>query len=129
MVGDPPTGTGRDRRMVGHCRRLLHPHAAVHLANQEPKMAEITRLPGKRQNNRNRKSRRTLWQRKRTQYHGKIVSAAWKLFYEQGYGDTTVEEIIDLSGTSKGVLYHYFDGKDALPFHLKAPLFDENTKN
>ena len=33
---------------------------------------------------------------------GKIVSAAWKLFYEQGYEDTTVEEIIDLSGTSKG---------------------------
>ena len=25
---------------------------------------------------------------------GKIVSAAWKLFYEQGYEDTTVEEII-----------------------------------
>ena len=24
----------------------------------------------------------------------KIVSAAWKLFYEQGYEDTTVEEII-----------------------------------
>ena len=25
---------------------------------------------------------------------GKIVNAAWKLFYEQGYEDTTVEEII-----------------------------------
>ena len=25
---------------------------------------------------------------------GKIVSAAWQLFYEQGYEDTTVEEII-----------------------------------
>ena len=41
---------------------------------------------------------------------GKIVSAAWKLFYEQGYEDTTVEEIIALSGTSKGSFYHYFDG-------------------
>ena len=30
---------------------------------------------------------------------GRIVSAAWKLFYEQGYEDTTVEEIIELSGT------------------------------
>ena len=45
---------------------------------------------------------------------GRIVSAAWKLFYEQGYEDTTVEEIIELSGTSKGSFYHYFDGKDAL---------------
>lgn len=33
---------------------------------------------------------------------GKIVNAAWKLFYEQGYEDTTVEEIIELSRTSKG---------------------------
>ena len=45
---------------------------------------------------------------------GKIVNAAWKLFYEQGYEDTTVEEIIELSQTSKGSFYHYFDGKDAL---------------
>ena len=42
---------------------------------------------------------------------GKIVNAAWKLFYEQGYEDTTVEEIIDLSGTSKGSFYHYYLGK------------------
>ena len=31
-----------------------------------------------------------------------LLNAAWKLFYEQGYEDTTVEEIIELSGTSKG---------------------------
>ena len=55
---------------------------------------------------------------------GKIVSAAWKLFYEQGYEDTTVEEIISLSGTSKGSFYHYFDGKDALLSTLSS-LFDE----
>ena len=44
----------------------------------------------------------------------KIVSAAWKLFYEQGYDATTVDEIIKESGTSRGSFYHYFDGKDAL---------------
>lgn len=55
---------------------------------------------------------------------GKIVSAAWRLFYEQGYEDTTVEEIIELSGTSKGSFYHYFDGKDALLSTLST-LFDE----
>lgn len=55
---------------------------------------------------------------------GKIVNAAWKLFYEQGYEDTTVEEIIDLSQTSKGSFYHYFDGKDALLSTLSS-LFDE----
>ena len=45
---------------------------------------------------------------------GRIVSAAWQLFYEQGYEHTTVEEIIEASQTSKGSFYHYFDGKDAL---------------
>ncbi len=54
----------------------------------------------------------------------KIVSAAWKLFYEQGYDDTTVEEIVELSGTSKGSFYHYFEGKDALLSSLSY-LFDE----
>lgn len=54
----------------------------------------------------------------------KIVNAAWKLFYEHGYDDTTVEEIIDESGTSKGSFYHYFEGKDALLTSL-ADLFDE----
>lgn len=44
----------------------------------------------------------------------KIVSAAWKLFYEQGYEDTTIEEIIEESKTSKGSFYHYFEGKEAL---------------
>ena len=54
----------------------------------------------------------------------KIVSAAWKLFYEQGYEATTVEEIIDESGTSRGSFYHYFEGKDALLSSLSF-LFDE----
>ena len=55
---------------------------------------------------------------------GKIVSAAWKLFYEQGYEDTTVEDIIFESETSKGTFYHYFGGKDALLGTLST-LFDE----
>lgn len=55
---------------------------------------------------------------------GKIVAAAWKLFYEQGYEDTTVEDIIFESETSKGTFYHYFGGKDALLGTLST-LFDE----
>lgn len=55
---------------------------------------------------------------------GKIIAAAWELFYERGYDDTTVEEIIERSGTSRGSFYHYFDGKDALLSSLSY-LFDE----
>ena len=54
----------------------------------------------------------------------RIVSAAWKLFYEQGYEDTTIDEIVERSGTSKGSFYHYFAGKDALLGTLST-LFDE----
>ena len=54
----------------------------------------------------------------------RIVSAAWKLCYEQGYDDTTVEEIVEESGTSKGSFYHYFSGKDALLSSL-SDLFDD----
>ncbi len=55
---------------------------------------------------------------------GKIINAAWDLFYEQGYENTTVEEIIFESGTSKGSFYHYFEGKDALLGSLSY-IFDE----
>ena len=54
---------------------------------------------------------------------GKIIDAAWKLFYRQGYDDTTVEEIIEESGTSRGSFYHYFQGKDELLSTL-ADVFD-----
>ena len=65
-----------------------------------------------KKNNRNTKSR--------------IIAAAWKLFYEQGYDDTTVEEIVEESGTSKGSFYHYFNGKDALLGSL-SELFDMHS--
>lgn len=54
----------------------------------------------------------------------KIVKAAWNLFYKQGYEDTTVDEIIAASDTSKGSFYHYFESKDALLSTLSY-LFDE----
>lgn len=54
----------------------------------------------------------------------KIVSAAWRLFYLHGYDDTTVEEIIEESGSSRGSFYHYFEGKDGLLGSL-AYLFDD----
>ena len=54
----------------------------------------------------------------------RIVSAAWKLFYDNGYDNTTIEDIVYESGTSKGSFYHYFESKDAILGSL-AYLFDE----
>lgn len=62
--------------------------------------------------------------RKSRNTKGRIVSAAWRLFYDQGYDNTTVDEIILEAGTSKGSFYHYFEGKDALLSSLSY-LFDE----
>lgn len=54
----------------------------------------------------------------------KIVSAAWQLFYEKGYNGTTVDDIIALSGTSKGSFYYYFSTKDELLSTLSVILDD-----
>ena len=54
----------------------------------------------------------------------RIVAAAWRLFYEQGYDSTTVEDIVFESETSKGSFYHYFSGKDDLLGSLSM-IFDE----
>lgn len=44
----------------------------------------------------------------------KIVQAAWSLFYEKGFNNTTVDDIINKSETSKGSFYYYFHTKDEL---------------
>ncbi|HCR82430.1 TetR/AcrR family transcriptional regulator [Muricomes intestini] len=54
----------------------------------------------------------------------RIVSAAWKMFYDKGYDQTTVDDIIELSGTSKGSFYYYFSTKDELLSTLST-VFDD----
>ena len=53
----------------------------------------------------------------------RIAVVAWKLFHEKGYENTTIDEIILQSGTSKGSFYHYYSGKDELLGAL-ADVFD-----
>ena len=62
--------------------------------------------------------------RKRQSTKARIVKSAWNLFSKNGYEQTTVEEIIAASKTSKGTFYHYFKGKEALLNSLSY-LFDE----
>lgn len=54
----------------------------------------------------------------------RIIAASWELFHEKGYTDTTVDDIINRSGTSKGSFYYYFSSKDELLDTL-AFRFDE----
>ncbi|MDO4311647.1 MAG: TetR/AcrR family transcriptional regulator [Eubacteriales bacterium] len=62
--------------------------------------------------------------RKRQSTKSRIVKAAWNLFYKNGYDETTVEDIIAASKTSKGTFYHYFKSKEGL-LNTLSYLFDE----
>ncbi|MGN6472689.1 MAG: TetR family transcriptional regulator [Mycobacteriales bacterium] len=43
-----------------------------------------------------------------------LVSAARELFGRQGYAATSIEEIVERAGVTKGALYHHFADKEAL---------------
>ena len=60
----------------------------------------------------------------KNQTKSKIVTAAWQHFYKYGYDNTTIDDIVEASNTSKGSFYHYFESKDALLGSLSV-LFDE----
>ncbi len=51
-------------------------------------------------------------QRKDTK--SRIIEAAWKLFREQGYEDTTLDNILEEAQIAKGSFYYYFRGKGDL---------------
>jgi AcrR family transcriptional regulator len=65
-----------------------------------------------------------MYKKKRNATKKKIVSAAWQLFYDQGYDDTTVDDIIELSGTSKGFVLPLFR-REGRASELLSFLFDE----
>lgn len=44
----------------------------------------------------------------------RLIAAATRLFAEQGYQDTTVQEVVAAAGVTKGAMYHYFASKDDL---------------
>ncbi len=44
----------------------------------------------------------------------RIIDGAWDLFYEKGYANTTLNDILAKVNTSKGGFYYYFKKKDDL---------------
>ena len=44
----------------------------------------------------------------------RLMAAATRLFSEHGYDRTSVQEIVEAAGVTKGALYHYFGSKDDL---------------
>jgi TetR/AcrR family transcriptional regulator len=48
------------------------------------------------------------------QTRARILDVAAEEFAENGYGGARIDRIVELCGMSKNLLYHYFDGKEAL---------------
>ncbi|UNT00900.1 TetR/AcrR family transcriptional regulator [Streptomyces tubbatahanensis] len=50
------------------------------------------------------------------------MEAATRLFAQQGYDRTSVQEIVEAAGVTKGALYHYFGSKDDLLHEIYSRL-------
>lgn len=46
-----------------------------------------------------------------------ILSIAFKLFFQKGYKEVTMSDLVKESGLSKGAFYHYFSSKEELYNH------------
>jgi AcrR family transcriptional regulator len=47
-----------------------------------------------------------------------VLRAALELFAAQGYANTSVQQIVQAAGVTKGAMYHYFTSKDDLLFAI-----------
>lgn len=55
----------------------------------------------------------------------RIIEVATELFIEQGYKDTSLDQIVSICGGSKQTLYRYFSNKEGLFMEV----LEHNTKN
>lgn len=51
---------------------------------------------------------------KKTDMKDRIIASAFTLFSVYGFSATTIEQIIEKAGCSKGTFYHYFPGKASI---------------
>jgi TetR/AcrR family transcriptional regulator, transcriptional repressor for nem operon len=49
-----------------------------------------------------------------TETRTRLVTAAMQLFWQKGYGSTSVADVLHLAGVNSGSLYHFFPGKQDL---------------
>ena len=56
-----------------------------------------------------------------------ILTAATKVFTEQGFSDARMDDIVAESGLSKGALYWYFDSKESIIVGILDQIFDWET--
>jgi AcrR family transcriptional regulator len=62
--------------------------------------------------------RRTLRDEQRENTRQKLLAAAQHLFSEKGYGATTIDDIVEAAGASRGTYYLYFKNKGEIVTEL-----------
>ena len=67
-------------------------------------------------------------EREREQRRQQILRAAKNLILEQGYDQTSMQEVADRAELSKGTLYLYFESKDALLIEIAGFILNEVQK-
>lgn len=58
-----------------------------------------------------------------------ILATAFKLFFQKGYKEVTMSELVKESGLSKGAFYHYFNSKEELYNHSMEMFMDHYLNN
>ncbi|MFT4262601.1 MAG: TetR family transcriptional regulator [Nocardioides sp.] len=56
----------------------------------------------------------SLRERTREAIRSEVVETAWRLFAEQGFAGTTVDQIVESAGMSRRTFFRYFSGKEEL---------------
>lgn len=50
----------------------------------------------------------------------RLLTVATRLFAKKGFENTSVQEIVEAAGVTKGAMYHYFSSKDELLYEVYA---------
>lgn len=58
----------------------------------------------------------------------RLLAVATRLFAERGFERTSVQEIVDAAGVTKGALYHYFGSKDDLLYEIYGRVLRVQTE-
>ena len=57
----------------------------------------------------------------------RLLAVATRLFAEQGFETTSVQQVVDAAGVTKGAMYHYFGSKDELLYEIYARVLRVQT--
>jgi AcrR family transcriptional regulator len=59
----------------------------------------------------------------------RLLSVATRLFARHGFESTSVQDIVDAAGVTKGAMYHYYGSKDDLLFEVYHRLLTMQTEH